>query len=949
MQLENVEDIYPLSPAQAGMLFHSIAAPGTGVYVTQISTLLQGRLDQEKFIAAWQQVIQRHASLRAAFVWDGVDEPLQVIRSKVTISWELLDWRIRPESEYQAAIAARMQTDRVASFDLTAAPLMRMTLIRLGGDSWRLLWTVHHLLLDGWSMPIVLDEVLQLYRAATAGKIAELPEVRPWRDYIAWLQARDASADEPFWRRYLSGFHARNVLQTGAAQGDPPEASVLMTEHILSADVTRRLAEVAREQRVTLSTLVHGAWALLLHHYCDARDLVFGSTVSGRPAELAGVERMVGMFINTLPVRVAIDEHGSMQEWLQALQSNLLALRSYEATHLVNIQSWSDVPRGESLFDSIVAFENYPSADGSADDGGIHTGDTQHLEQSNFPLALLAVPGECLRLILAHRLSRYSEKTAQRMLRHLQTLLAGIPEYLDQPPTAVPILDEVERRQLDAWNETEVRFPSNRLVLQLIADQARDNSGSVAVACGSDSISYTGLNALANQWAHELISHGVAPGDRVAVCISRSVMMIVGVLAALKAGAAYVPLDPGYPGDRLNGQLRDSGAKIVLTDRQSAELPYAGDVQVIIMYVDGPAQPDTDPAPEISCDAMAYVIYTSGSSGEQKGVQVTHRNLLHSTSARLHYYPQQPGVFLLLSSMSFDSSVAGIFWTLCTGGTLIISGHRMEQDLEQLTDIIAGHKVTHTLCLPSLYRVLLEYADSTRLQSLNTVIVAGESFPTDGLLDLHRQALPATALYNEYGPTEASVWCTVFDTRFHPEGQPVPIGKPIANTRILLLDSKGRRCPVGLPGEIYIGGEGVAAGYLNRDNETAASFVTLPVDSTHHERLYRSGDLGRYLPDGSIVFLGRRDGQVKIRGYRIEPEEVTAVLSRVPGVGRAMVVTLPAGNAAMTETALGHEDISRLAWHLQAMGVAASENLLNEIESLPDISSEETELTGVLP
>lgn len=949
MQLENVEDIYPLSPAQAGMLFHSIAEPGSGVYVTQISTLVRDRFDEEKFIGAWQQVIQRHASLRAAFIWDGVDEPLQVIRGKVSMDWERLDWRTRPQNEHQAAIAAFMQADRVASFDLAAAPLMRMTMIRLSDDSWRLIWTIHHLLMDGWSNPIVFGEVLRLYRAATTGTIAELPEVRPWRDYIAWLQARDASADEPFWRPYLSGFSARNELRTATVQGDAPESSVLMTEHSLSADLTTRLSAVARELRITLSTLVHGAWALLLHHYCDERDLVFGSTVSGRPAELAGVEGMVGMFINTLPVRIVIDKRGSLREWLQTLQSNLLTLRSYEATPLVNIQSWSDLPRGESLFDSMVAFENYPFLDGAADNGGLRLTDTQHLEQSNFPLALLAVHGECLRLILVHRLSLYSEATAQQMLRHIQTLLDGIPAYLDKRPTEVPILDEVEQQQLDDWNDTIAAWPSNRFVQQLIADQARENSNGIAVVCGSDSISYAGLNALANQWAHELISRGVVPGDRVAVCLNRSVTMIVAVLAALKAGAAYVPLDPSYPADRLNGQLRDCGAKIVLGDKQSAELPFAAGVQVVIMGADAPAQPDSDPAPEIGSDTIAYVIYTSGSSGEPKGVQVTHRNLMHSTSARWQYYPQQPAVFLLLSSISFDSSVAGIFWTLCSGGTLVVSANRMEQDLEQLTDTIARHRVTHTLSLPSLYRILLDYADSDSLQTLNTVIVAGEAFPAHGLLDLHRQVLPHTALYNEYGPTEASVWSTVFDTRHHPEGRPVPIGKPIANTRILLLDSEGRRCPIGLPGEIVIGGEGVAAGYLHRASETADSFVTLPADSTHSGRLYRSGDLGRYLPDGSIAFLGRRDSQVKIRGYRIEPQEVAAVLSRAPGVDRAIVVALPVGEDTLAETAAGSEDISRLAWRLQAMGVAESENLLNEIESLPDPAGEETGPTEKLP
>jgi amino acid adenylation domain-containing protein len=905
---------------------------------------LHGRFNRQHFTEAWSQVIQRHASLRAAFIWDGVDEPLQIIRRKVSMSWELLDWRTRPESGYQDAIKSRMQTDRIAAFDLAEAPLMRMTLIQLNDDSWQLLWTFHHLLMDGWSASIVLGDVQKLYHAASTGALAELTDVRPWRDHIAALQARDASADEPFWRSYLAGFHARNCLQSAAVQGNHPDSSMLMTEQALSTDITGRLTDIVRELRVTMSTLIHGVWALLLHHYCDDSDLVFGSTVSGRPADIAGVEHMVGMFINTLPVRVTVDNHGTLREWFQDLQKNLLELRDYEATPLVNAQSWSDLPRGESLFDSIVVFENFPTSDAGIDDGGLAINIEQHLEQSNFPLALLVIPGECVRLIVVHRLSRYDEATALQILHHLQTLLSSIPAYLEQSPTALPILDDIERQQLDDWNDTKSKVSSNSFVHRLISDQARKIPDCNAVVCNNESLTFTELDSLSNQWAHEFIARGVKPGEHVAICINRSVTMIVAVLAALKAGAVYVPLDPAYPIDRLNAQLLDCGAKIVLTDKQSATLPYASG-EALIMDVDVPVQRDTDPAINIDDNAIAYVIYTSGSTGKPKGVQVTHRNLLYSTDARLQYYPQQPSAFLLLSSIAFDSSVAGIFWTLCTGGTLVVSGYRMEQDPTQLAQYIAQHEVTHTLCLPSLYRALLDYADNTLLQLLNTVIVAGEAFPATGLLELHRKTLPDAALYNEYGPTETTVWATVFDTRHVVEGSMVNIGKPIANTSILLLDSKGRRCAVGLPGEICIAGEGVAKGYLNRADETADRFVTLTDYSDNYGRFYRTGDLGRYLPDGSIIFLGRQDNQVKIRGYRIEPDEVAAVLNRVPEVERAVVLALPAGET-IQEISADENDISQLAWRLQAMGTTEYEKLLHEIESLPDTEVELTELAG---
>lgn len=953
MQLDNVADIYPLSPAHSGMLYHSIAAPGSGVYVGQINMRLRGPLDPPQLIAAWRAVIERHAALRAAFIWDGVDQPLQVIRRQVELGWELLDWRDRGATEQRAAIVSLMQQQRRASFDPAVAPLMHMTLIRVDEQTSRLIWCFHHLIVDGWSKAIIVDEVWRLYREALDGVPARLPPAPAWRDYIACQQARDRSGDQPFWRQYLQGFTARNSLNgTAAASTDPAESqAVRQRQRRLSATLSTRLSATARQLRITHSTLIHAAWALLLHHYCDQRELVFGSTVSGRPAGLAGVERLVGMCINTLPVRVRIDPQTPLGDWLRQLQTELLGLHEHQLSSLADIQACSELPPGESLFDSIVVFENYPAA--AHDDGdqhGLRPDDIEHLDQSNFPLALLAMPGERLTLMLVHRLSRYSRDSAERMLRHLENLLAAIPDGLRRPLGELPMLDKQERRQLDTWNDTATALPSLPPLHQAIAARAAQTPQATALICDQQRLDYAGMERLANQWAHALLAQGVAPGERVAICMQRGVMMVVALLATMKAGATYVPLDPGYPATRLHQQLQDCRPRLALVDADSAALLQHGDTPLLTIGSTAPRQPDSDPGISIAADATAYLLYTSGSSGRPKGVRVSHANLRHATAARDHYYPQPPAVFLLLSSLAFDSSVAGIFWTLASGGTLLISAHRAEQDPQTLLDLIAEHQVSHTLCLPSLYRVLLEHAAGSaqpdkQLASLRTVILAGEPFPADGLLTRHRELLPAAQLYNEYGPTEATVWASVFDTSGHPDGEPVPIGHAITNTRLLLLDSEGRPSPIGLPGEIVIAGPGVATGYLRADDDATAGFVdgaTLGLSG----RLYRSGDLGRHRPDGAIEFLGRRDQQLKIRGHRIEPAEVAAALRQQPLVDDAVVLALPAQGEQSNADTLSDSDIDQLAWRLLARGEDAAEALLDAIEALPADTAPEQAMTG---
>lgn len=894
MELENVEDIYPLTPVQAGMLFHTASAPHSGVYVVQIRCLLSGNLNVEMFQAAWQSVLQRHAALRTAFLWEGLEEPLQVVRQHVDLRWEILDWSKTTEEERANRLEALLFTQRRAGLDLGDAPLMRMLLIRVDAARHRFVWTCHHLLVDGWSVAIVLDEVIRLYQARVEGKDCTLPAAASYRDFIAWQRSIDLEEASAFWREYLEGFVSRTSLRTPLVpmqSGEKPLHRMLETR--ISTAASASLLQSARQLRVTLNTVLHAAWALLLQRYSDENDVVFGTTVAGRPPDIPGIEQSVGLFINSFPVRVRVDDDQVFGNWLVSLQEGLLQVRQHEYTPLTRINEWSDMPRGETLFDTLLVLVNYPLQDPADDDPSrLKIVERDPVDQSNYPLAVLMVPAEALKLVLVYDPSVYSDETVTGILDHLQTLLSAMPGYLQRPLRELPILpDDAKQELLLTWNDTAVELPREKSVLDLISEQVARAPDAPALAFATRRLTYRELDSASYHLARCLIDHGLQAGDRVAIYLQRGPDLITGILAIMKAGGVYVPLDPDYPNARLEHMLLDSGAAQVLTSRElAAALPRPGARQVLLEEVTSSSGSDARHAtlPGIDAEQPAYLIYTSGSTGNPKGVIVSHRNLLSSTLARQHYYQVPPSVFLLLSSVAFDSSVAGIFWTLTVGAELVVSEHRIEQDIGRLAACIEKHGVTHTLCLPSLYDLLLEHAAAERLASLRTVIVAGEAMPRR-LLQQHRASLPGVALFNEYGPTEATVWCSVYDTSVHDPHLPVPIGKPVANARIYILDSQQRPLPVGIPGELYVGGDGVACGYWNNPEATAEKFVTVK-PGTVEERLYRSGDLVRYLSDGNIEYLGRADRQMKLRGYRIEPAEIESALLRYPGIQQVVVL-----------------------------------------------------------
>jgi amino acid adenylation domain-containing protein/non-ribosomal peptide synthase protein (TIGR01720 family) len=885
-----VEDLYPLAPLQQGILFHSLYAADADLYVEQLTAELAGPLDAPAFAAAWQRVVERHTALRTGFLWQEVERPLQLVRREAWLPWTVEDWRGVPPATLEPRWRALLAADRARGFDLGRPPLLRLAVVRTGEESHRLVWSSHHLIFDGWCFSILLTEVFTFYQAAVSGGEAILPPPRPFRDYIAWLAGRDEAEAERYWRRRLQGFAASTPVPFDAvASGDGSRADDYRELAVtLPAPRVVALEALAQRLQVTLNTLVQGAWALLLSRYSGAADVVFGAVVSGRPAELPGVESMVGLFINTLPVRVEVPEGESAGVWLARLQVDQFEMRQHEWTPLPRIQGLTEVPAGEPLFASLLAFENYPVDPAMSERlGELRVGAAAISERTNYPLTLTVVArGDLSLRLTADR--RFEAATTKRILVHLENLLGALASGPEQPPGSLSLLAAAERHQLlTEWNDTATAWPAAASIPELFAAQAALRPEALALLGPGlqDRLSYGELDRRAAALAHELTRQGVGRGDFVGLFAERSAELVIAVLAVLRAGAAYVPLDPGYPRARLALMLSDLGPEpLVLVQPDLAALLPAGVARTLPL---APAIQETGSwaTATVTGDDLAYVIYTSGSTGTPKGVAVPHRAVtrLVCDTGYATFGPDE--VFLMMAPVSFDASTLELWGPLLNGGLLAILPPG-EISLDGLERAIRDFGVTTLWLTAGLFHLVVD----ERLAALAPLrqLLAGGDVLSPPHVERLRRELPGLQLVNGYGPTENTTFtaCHQVDGV---EGGSVPIGRPIANTRVLVLDRGLEPAPVGVPGELYAGGAGLAEGYLGRPDLTASAFVPAP-SGDPGERLYRTGDLVRRLPDGRLDFLGRLDGQVKVRGFRIEPGEIEAVLAAHPAVREAAVV-----------------------------------------------------------
>ncbi|HEY0606584.1 MAG TPA: amino acid adenylation domain-containing protein, partial [Herpetosiphonaceae bacterium] len=869
-----------------------------GLYVEQLAITLEGRLDLPAFQRAWQQVVERHPIFRTAFVWEDLDEPLQLVRQQVRLPWQVEDWQDLPSAEQDARLDAFLAADRRRGFDLAEAPLMRLALFQVADARYRCVWTQHHLLLDGWSVPLVFNEVFAYYDAFAKGQDLYLAHPRPYHDYIAWLQQQDLAQAEAFWRQLLHGFTAPTPLIIDRPLApDAGEARYTDQHGVVDEQTTAALQALARQHGLTLNTVVQGAWALLLSRYSGEPDVVFGATVAGRPADLPGVETMVGLFINTLPVRIHVPQQKTVLAWLQQVQQQQTELRQYEYSPLVQVQSWSEVPRGQPLFESLFAFENYPVGNAAAeqdDTPALMIANMEGQERTNYPLTIVAAPGPELSLRITFDNRRFDAATITRMIGHLQTILAGIAVHAERRISELPLVTAEEQQQLVVdWNNSAADYPRASSIQELFEAQAARVPSTVAVVCEGQQLSYGELNRRANQLAHHLRQLGVGPDVLVGICVERSLEMIVGILGILKAGGAYVPLDPNYPQDRLQYMLEDTRAPVLLTqERLRGQLP-SGQARVVYLDADWEAisqRSAANPPRAVLGEHRAYIIYTSGSTGRPKGVMVKQRGLINLCYG-LQAFFDDPDVSTtaLITSISFDISVNQIFPTLIFGRTLHIIPDPIKFNSRAMVQYMAEHKIHLFDSVPSyLLAVLAEIQPVQVDNQLKYILIGGEKLERRLLQAVFDQLGEQVNIVNIYGLTEITDINLFSVITSRDLDKTITIGRPLNNNQVYLTDAHGNLQPLGVIGEVCVAGESLSRGYLNRPDLTAEKFVVCPWGDG--ALMCRTGDVGRRLPDGTIELFGRIDHQVKVRGFRIELGEVEAVLRSHPTVHEAVAV-----------------------------------------------------------
>ncbi|MEA5624694.1 condensation domain-containing protein, partial [Nostoc sp. UHCC 0251] len=790
---QNIEDIYPLSPMQEGMLFESLYAPDEGVYFEQITCTFTGNLNVSVFSQAWQQVVARHSIFRTAFVWESLSQPVQVVYRQVPVTVDTLDWQELSNIEQQAQLKTFLVEQRQQGLQLSQTPLIRLYLLQLDSDTYQFVWCYHHILLDGWSLPLVLKDLFGFYQTISQRQSLELQPTISYRNYIAWLQQQNLDLAKEFWREKLVGFIAPTPLTVNKPLLNQQQHSSYSEQQIqLTVSATDAVVNFVKQHQLTVNNLVQATWALLLSRYSQQKDIVFGATVSGRPPSLVGVESMVGIFINTVPVRVQIADNTDLLGLLKDLQNQQVESEQFSYYSLVEIQGLSDVPRGMSLFETIVVFENYPMDSAlDEDNGGLTVSNFRGIEQTNYPLTVVAGIGEQFWLNVSYDTSRFEQETISRLLGHFITMLEAIVANPQQPINQLPLLTQPEQQQLLVeWNDTRVDYPQDKCIHQLFEEQVARIPDAVAVVYEDQQLTYQQLNSRANQLAHYLRSLGVGADVLVGICVERSVEMVVGLLGILKAGGAYVPLDPEYPTERLTLIIEDAQISVLLTtDKLANTIPnqrarvicYNNDLEAIAL------QSHENPTVEVRSDCLAYVIYTSGSTGKPKGVSVTHQgvNRLVINTNYINIEPQD--VIAQASNYSFDAATFEIWGALLVGARLLGVSKELALSPKDFAALIQRQGISILFLTTALFNQIAQTVPSA-FNSLRYLLFGGEAVDPKWVQEVLKNGGPQKLLH-VYGPTENTTFSSWYLVENVPEdATTIPIGRPIDNTQIYILD-----------------------------------------------------------------------------------------------------------------------------------------------------------------
>ncbi len=910
----DTEQAYPLTPMQQGMLFHALLQPHAGSYVQQLVATFEGGPDEALLRAAWDLVLERHAVLRNAFAWKGLAAPVQQPAARVAMPWATDDCRGMTAEEFDAALASYLADDRRQGVDLSAPPLHRVRLFVRDGVT-TIVWTHHHILLDGRGMFQVLHEVLESMRRLAAGAPLLPPAAPSFRSFAAAANGSLPGDAADYWRAQLESIESPTPIPFLQRASDPATYRPAEVVRTLAASEAERLRDLARDAGVTLNLLTQSMLALLLARLSRLDRVMFGATVSAGPHDDAAV----GLFINTIPVVASVPNAATLGAWLSDRLRQQADRSAFEQAGLVDVQRCSRIEAGESLFDLLFVFENYGIDDAvRRPAGGLTLSGVRVVEQTNIPVVVSVLPADTLEIRVHHDSSRFSREAAELLVDGLVSLLrAAVRDGLSAPLTQLTRLDAGTRRMLlEDWNDSAAEYPRDRCVHDLVREQAARTPDAIAVRAGAASLTYRQVADRTRQIAAALRRRGVGVGSVVGLCISRGLDMIPALLGVLEAGAAYVPLDPLFPVERLAYMVEDSGAAIVLSERAVPDALRArlGATAPVLLLEDVGAVSGDEAAavPASTPESVMYVLYTSGSTGKPKGVMIRQQSVVNLLCGM----KECPGmsasdVVLAITTLSFDIAVVELYLPLIVGATIVLVDDVDSLDPKRIMGHLGG--VTVMQATPSRYRLLIEagWQGAPGLVAFS----GGEALPRD----LSREILQrCSRLWNLYAPTETTVYSIAAEIG-HDAG-PVSVGRPMANVRAYVLDEMLEPVPVGAIGELFIGGDGVANGYRNNPQLTGARFLPDPFVSKPGARMYRTGDRARWRPDGMLDFLGRLDHQVKIRGYRVELGEIEALLSAHPAVARSAVV--------IREDRPG--DVRLIAYYAVGEGEAAGEAALRE-------------------
>ncbi|MCB9252009.1 MAG: non-ribosomal peptide synthase/polyketide synthase [Flavobacteriales bacterium] len=923
----SIESVYRLSGLQEGMLFHSLYNEHTGAYIEQFRADLY-ELDKKSFMESWSMLIKRHSILRSGFYHEGLPLAVQVVHREVEMPLEELDYSRYGSKEQQGMLEAYVSADRRKGFDLSSSPLMRLSLLKLSSRKTVMIWTSHHLLFDGWSMPVLMEELLQNYELLVQGDKVSQQEEDRYEEYIKYLDLQDKTESQRYWEKYMGEVEVGTLLPFITGHTDRNKGVGTYKEVQLTLDKGRmeEIETYCRSQHITVNTLMQGVWACMLHRYTTRDQISYGVTVSGRPEDLSGVEQRVGMYINTIPLNSRYDSGSSPEQWLRELQKTQLESRKHQYTPLHQIQSSLKI--SGDLFDSIMVFENYPvSKRLSERKWKLRVENVSLSENNNYLLSVNISGTDSLDVKFSFNSSLLPEKYVQVIKENFERVLNQFIKSEKATMSEFSLLTNKDKDKLiNEFGKRKLTYPSDDTIISLFESQVRKRPESPALQMEDEKLSYSALNQRAEELAIHLLNKGVKPQECVAILMERGLEMIISILAILKVGAIYVPINPDHPEKRILHILDDCNVKTVLVKNPSA-IPAKAALENIFNLSsekkessDGFGQKDLSSI-KIEPQSAAYVIYTSGSTGQPKGVVVEHRNVVSLATGGDFTSFKSTDVLLSTGAPTFDASTIEYWGMLLNGGKLVMSREEDLLNAIRLKSDILKHSVTKMWFTSSWFNQLVE-TDLELFKPLKTIMVGGERL-SPGHISKVRRKYPEIEMINGYGPTENTTFSLthrILKTEFESD---IPIGKVLANREAYILNNKLQLQPIGVPGEIFLGGAGLSRGYLNNPELTKEKFITHPFSNDPEARLYKTGDLGRWTEEGEIEYLGRLDDQVKIRGYRIEPGEIEAVISAGPSVKNSCIKLIEDNQSKKISAYY----IPEKSFNLESLKVFVSENL----------------------